>query len=40
MRIRDPADAMIGHPKPGDDVETCKVPLPGMPTVGVRDLHQ
>jgi hypothetical protein len=26
MRPRDPADAAIGHPKPGDDIETRKVP--------------
>ena len=39
VRARDPADAVVGHPKPGDDIEMRKRPLPGVSTVGVSS-HQ
>ena len=35
VRAQDPADAMTSHPRPDVDVETCKKPLLGVPTVGV-----
>ena len=35
VRAWDPADAMTSHLRPDVDVETCKSPLPGAPTVGV-----
>ena len=35
MHARDLADTMTSHPRPDMDVETCKKPLPGVPTVGV-----
>ena len=35
VHARDLADAVTSHPRHDVDVETCKKPLPGAPTVGV-----
>ena len=35
VHARDPADAVTSHPRPDVDVEMCKKPLPGAPTIGV-----
>ena len=35
VRAQDLADAKTSHPRPYVDIETCKKPLSGMPTVGV-----
>ena len=40
VHARDPAEVVISHLRPGVDVEMCKRPLPGAPTVGVSSKHQ
>ena len=40
VHARDTADAVGSHPRPSVDVETCKMPLPGVPTVSVLSYHR